>query len=96
MQANLLAAKKKLALVDMEWNGQEDVVRLITDASADVSAADKDGWLSLITAAVWGCEEVARLLNDSGNCALDASTDGQTPLMCAAKSGKPSSYPSAH
>ena len=88
-QADLLAAKLKSTPVDVERKRQEELVRLPTGGGVDVSAADKDGLQSLITAAVAvrGCEAVTRQLIDQGACVAAAGMDGQTPLICAARFG---------
>jgi len=76
-------------------NALVEVVRLLIQRGADVSAADDEGWTALMLAAERGRGAMARLLVDSGadinhRCACRGwLSGGYTALAMASNSGRP-------
>ncbi|EWZ34098.1 hypothetical protein BFJ63_vAg12664 [Fusarium oxysporum f. sp. narcissi] len=67
--------------------GNEEVVKALLDAGADVSAVDKEGWTPLLFAVVEGRLEVAKLLIEKGARAMDPHRRGWMPLHSAIWAG---------
>ena len=64
-------------------NGHVEVVRLLLDRGADITAAGSGGETPLYCASWYGHIEVVRLLLDRGADITAADSDGWTPLSCA-------------
>jgi ankyrin repeat protein len=67
---------------------EEEAVRVLVEAGADVNLANKAGWTSLHLAASEGQVEAMRVLVELGAADVNlADTDGDTALDAAASAG---------
>ena len=69
------------------YGGHEEVVRVLLECGADVTAQDKDGETPLHWASLNGCVEVARILLERRVDATAKNRDGWTPLHMASEHG---------
>ena len=68
--------------------GKVNVIPLLLEYGADVTAQTDDGSTPFHVASQWGHEEVARLLLDCGADATAQTNDGSTPLHLASQWGR--------
>ncbi len=87
-QKGISAAEYDSKLIEAAENGDDELVKLLIAAGADVNKANKYGNTPLYRAAWNGHTECAKLLIAAGADVNKADKFGETPLYCAADKGR--------
>ncbi|OAQ60148.1 ankyrin repeat domain-containing protein [Pochonia chlamydosporia 170] len=80
-------AKMVRLLFDVIERGKEELVQMLLENGADVTAKDNDGWTALHLAVALGHEGVVRVLLENGADVTAKHNDGWTALHLAAMVG---------
>jgi len=86
--ANIKDERGNTPLMYAAINGNEDIAKILLDASADVHAHSADGTTPLGAAALSGDENTVELLLKAGADPNETDSAGYSPLMFAAMKGK--------
>jgi len=90
-----VAARDQIGGTPLTWAaglGSVETVTVLVDAGADINVIDANGLSPLLWAAGIGSSETVKFLLDrKANIAVADNITGDTPLMRAARSGKPDS-----
>ena len=69
------------------WSGNEDIVKILIEAGANVNSIDKQGRTSLIAASYMGHYDIVEILLESGANVNHTDLDGRNALCVAALCG---------
>ncbi len=86
-EKTLYAREGQSALNIASWGGRVQIVKLLLDKGADLTAKDSDGCTALHLATDTGCVEVVKLLLDKGAGVTAKDRYGCTALHFASKKG---------